>query len=223
MAGYRTVLFDLDGTLLDTLADLRDAVNHELEREGDPPRTLEEVRTFVGNGLRMLMARALPAGRSEEEIDRRTASMRAYYAANTCHHTAPYPGILALLAALRRRGTAVAVVSNKADEAVQTLCGAFFPGLVDAAVGERPGVPRKPAPDSVTLTLSLLGRDRTGAVYVGDSEVDIATAAAAGLPCVPVSGGLRPRADLVSAGAPRMAGEPAALLALLEAGEDRDG
>ena len=110
MAGYRTVLFDLDGTLLDTLADLRDAVNHELEREGDPPRTLEEVRTFVGNGLRMLMARALPAGRSEEEIDRRMASMRAYYAANTCHHTAPYPGILELLAALRRRGTAVAVI-----------------------------------------------------------------------------------------------------------------
>jgi len=198
---YQTVLFDLDGTLLDTIEDLRDAVNHELAAGGDPLRTLEEVRQFVGNGLRNLMARSLPSGRSEEEIDRRTAGMKAFYLEHSCCKTKPYPGIPELLQRLRRSGTAVAVVSNKADRAVQELCRVYFPEGVDAAVGEVAGLPRKPAPDTVELALRRLGRGKEGAVYIGDSEVDIATARNAGLPCLSVTWGFRPRAVLEEAGA----------------------
>ena len=133
---YQTALFDLDGTLLDTIEDLKDAVNHELAEEGDPPRSLEEITRFVGNGLRNLMLRSLPDGRSEEEIDRRTASMKAYYSAHSRVKTRPYPGMAELLRDLRAAGVAVAVVSNKADSVVKDLCEGYFPGGVDAAVGE---------------------------------------------------------------------------------------
>ena len=181
---YQTALFDLDGTLLDTIEDLKDAVNHELALEGDPLRSLEEITNFVGNGLRNLMLRALPDGRSEEEIDRRTASMKAYYSAHS-----------------RAAGVAVAVVSNKADSVVKDLCEGYFPGGVDAAVGEIAGLPRKPAPDTVELALRQMGRGKEGAVYIGDSEVDVATARNAGLPCLSVTWGFRPRSVLEEAGA----------------------
>ena len=212
---YETVIFDLDGTLLDTLEDLKDAANHELRQGGDPERTLEEVRTFVGNGLRMLMVRALPQGRSEEEIDRRTASMKAYYAENACHKTRPYPGILTLLERLKAEGVTVAVVSNKMDGAVKTLCATYLPGLVDLGRGEVEGVPRKPAPDMVELALRQLGKEKAGAVYVGDSEVDIATARNAGIPCLSVTWGFRPRAVLEEAGAAVLADTPEQLLAAM--------
>lgn len=198
---YQTALFDLDGTLLDTIEDLMDAVNHELAAEGDPQRTLEEITGFVGNGLRNLMLRALPEGRSEEEIDRRTAGMKAYYSAHSLCKTRPYPGIPELLRELRAAGVAVAVVSNKADSVVKDLCARCFPGGVDAAVGEIAGLPRKPAPDTVELALRQMGRGKAGAVYIGDSEVDIATARNAGLPCLSVTWGFRPRAVLEQAGA----------------------
>ncbi len=201
---YETVLFDLDGTLLDTLEDLKDAVNHELAMEGDPQRTLEEVRAFVGNGLRKLMVRALPAGASEEEIDRRTGRMKAFYEKNACHKTRPYPGIPELLRRLREAGVKIAVVSNKVDSAVNTLCEQYFPQLVDIAVGERQGMPRKPAPDTVELALRLLDREKAGAVYVGDSDVDIDTARNAGLPCLSVTWGFRGEETLVQAGAKRL-------------------
>lgn len=198
---YQTALFDLDGTLLDTIEDLKDAVNHELAAEGDPLRTLEEVTRFVGNGLRNLMLRALPAGRSEEEIDRRTASMKSWYSAHSQVKTRPYPGIVELLQDLREAGVAVGVVSNKADSVVKDLCESYFPGGVDAAVGEIAGLPRKPAPDTVELALQRMGRDKAGAVYIGDSEVDIATAKNAGLPCLSVTWGFRPKEVLEEAGA----------------------
>ena len=201
---YQIALFDLDGTLLDTIEDLKDAVNHELAAGGDPLRTLEEVTGFVGNGLRNLMLRALPAGRSEEEIDRRTAGMKAYYSTHSRVKTRPYPGIQELLRDLRAAGVAVGVVSNKADSVVQELCESYFPGGVDAAVGEIAGLPRKPAPDTVELALRRMGRDKTGAVYIGDSEVDVATARNAGLPCLSVTWGFRPRAVLEEAGAPAL-------------------
>lgn len=208
---YQTALFDLDGTLLDTIEDLKDAVNHELAAEGDPLRTLEEVTNFVGNGLRNLMLRSLPAGRSEEEIDRRTASMKAWYSDHSQVKTRPYPGIPELLRDLRSAGVAVGVVSNKADSVVRDLCGSYFPGGVDAAVGEIAGLPRKPAPDTVELALKRMGREKAGAVYIGDSEVDIATARNAGLPCLSVTWGFRPRQVLEEAGAAALVDDVAAL------------
>ena len=198
---YETVLFDLDGTLLDTLEDLKDAVNHELALAGYPQRTLEEVRTFVGNGLRMLMKRALPQECSEEEVTARTASMRRYYHEHSTHKTKPYAGVVELMERLKAEDIAVGVVSNKMDEAVKTLCAHFFPGLVEVATGETQGLPRKPESATVELTLTKMGKSAAGAVYVGDSEVDVATAKNAGLDCVAVCWGFRPRAVLEEAGA----------------------
>jgi len=213
---YETVLFDLDGTLLYTLEDLKDAVNHELARCGDPQRTLEEVRSFVGNGLRMLMRRALPAACSEEEVTERTASMRAYYYENSCNKTTVYPGVLELMEKLKAAGVAVGVVSNKVDESVQVLCQRFFPGLVDAATGEVQGLPRKPEPATIELTLERMGREKAGAVYVGDSTVDLEAAKNAGLPCIAVCWGFQDREVLEAAGAQVIAATAEELWAALQ-------
>ena len=213
--GYSTVLFDLDGTLLNTLEDLHDAVNHVLSVSGFPPRSLEEVRQFVGNGLRNLMRLSLPAGCSDEEINRRTAEMREWYNAHDRESTRPYEGILPLLDALASAGCGVAVVSNKGDAVVGPLCEHYFPGLLDAAVGEVPGLRRKPDPDTVELALRRMNRGREGAVYIGDSDVDIATARNAGLPCISVTWGFRSREELERAGASVLVDTPEQLLALL--------
>ena len=213
--GYRTILFDLDGTLLDTLADLQGAVNHQLSVSGYPQRSLDEVRRFVGNGLRLLMKRALPGPCSEEELDRHTAQMKAWYASHDRVSTRPYDGILPLLQALKERGCRVAVVSNKMDSAVRDLCAHYFPGLTDTAVGEIEGLRRKPDPDTVELALSRMGVTGDGAVYIGDSEVDVATAKNAGLPCICVTWGFRSRETLVAAGAKTLADTPQDLLKLL--------
>ena len=213
---YETVLFDLDGTLLDTLEDLKDAVNHELALAGYPTRTLEEVRTFVGNGLRMLMKRALPQKCSEEEVSERTASMRRYYHEHSVHKTKPYAGVVEIMERLQAEGIAVGVVSNKMDEAVKTLCAHFFPGLTRVNVGEMAGVPRKPAPDMVAYALRELGKSKEGAVYVGDSEVDVTVARNAALPCIAVSWGFRPKAVLEEAGADVIADTAEQLWAALE-------
>lgn len=212
---YKTILFDLDGTLLDTLEDLADAVNHILERHRCPQRTLDEVRLFVGNGLGMLMRRALPAQYSQMVSDLLAEELRTYYTAHSRIKTEAYPGMRELLEELHTAGAKVAVVSNKADEAVEELCRCYFPGLVDAAVGETPGRRPKPAPDAVDLALERLGANRDGAVYVGDSQVDLDTARTAGLPCIAVTWGFRARQDLVKAGAETLADTPAQLLELL--------
>ena len=215
---YKTILFDLDGTLLDTLEDLADAVNHILERHRCPQRTLDEVRSFVGNGLGVLMRRALPKQYSQTVSDLLAEELRTYYTAHCREKTAPYAGARALLESLRADGAKVAVVSNKADEAVQELCDFFFPGLLDAAVGETGGRRPKPAPDTVELALERLGADKAGAVCVGDSQVDLDTARAAGLPCIAVTWGFRAKEDLVKAGAAALADTPAQLLELLRTG-----
>ncbi len=212
---YKTILFDLDGTLLDTLEDLADAVNHILERHRCPQRTLDEVRLFVGNGLGMLMRRALPAQYSQMVSDLLAEELRTYYTAHSRIKTEAYPGMRELLEELHTAGAKVAVVSNKADEAVEELCRCYFPGLVDAAVGETPGRRPKPAPDAVDLALERLGANRDGAVYVGDSQVDLDTARTAGLPCIAVTWGFRARQDLMKAGAETLADTPAQLLELL--------
>ena len=212
---YQTILFDLDGTLLDTLEDLADAVNHILERHRCPQRTLDEVRLFVGNGL--LMRRSLPAQYSQTVSDLLAEELRTYYTAHSRIKTAPYAGVRELLETLHAAGAKVAVVSNKADEAVGELCSFYFPGLVDAAVGETAGRRPKPAPDAVELALERLHVDKTDAVYVGDSQVDLDTAKAAGLPCIAVTWGFRSREDLVKAGAETLADSVEELSRLLQA------
>ena len=214
---YQTILFDLDGTLLDTLEDLADAVNHILERHRCPQRTLDEVRLFVGNGLGMLMRRSLPAQYSQTVSDLLAEELRTYYTAPSRIKTVPYAGVRELLETLHAAGAKVAVVSNKADEAVGELCSFYFPGLVDAAVGETAGRRPKPAPDAVELALERLHVDKTDAVYVGDSQVDLDTAKAAGLPCIAVTWGFRSREDLVKAGAETLADSVEELSRLLQA------
>lgn len=214
---YKTVIFDLDGTLLDTLQDLADAVNAALHRYGYPRRSIEEVRDFVGNGIRQLMVRALPGGDDNPDFPAVFSAFRESYTAHCFDHTCPYPGIDKLLLSLKAAGCRVAVVSNKADAAVRTLCGRFFPDTVDIAIGEREteGIRKKPAPDTVLEVLRRLDADRTSAVYIGDSDVDIMTASNAGLPCISVTWGFRSREFLAGHGAVRYADSPRELEALL--------
>ena len=198
---YQGILFDLDGTLLDTLGDLADAVNAALAKHGFPLRTEDEVRSFVGNGIGKLIARAVPAGTDEQTVAACLADFRAYYAEHMNVRTKPYEGILDLLAWLRSEGIPVGVVSNKIDFAAKALCGAYFGNLIGAVVGECEGLRRKPAPETVERVLTLLGLSAADCVYVGDSDVDILTAANAGMPCISVDWGFRPREHLLAAGA----------------------
>ena len=198
---YQGILFDLDGTLLDTLGDLADAVNAALAKHGFSLRTEDEVRSFVGNGIGKLIARAVPAGTDEQTVAACLADFRAYYAEHMNVRTKPYEGILDLLAWLRSEGIPVGVVSNKIDFAAKALCGAYFGTLIGAVVGECEGLRRKPAPDTVERALTLLGLSAADCVYVGDSDVDILTAANAGMPCISVDWGFRPREHLLAAGA----------------------
>ena len=187
------ILFDLDGTLLDTLEDLKDAVNYTLRSKGYPERTLEEVRCFVGNGARNLMELAVPAGADVEEA---LSDFRIYYNAHCQVKTRPYAGIEAVLDILKKEHP-VAIVSNKPDSAVKTLCADYFPGTY--ALGEAADCPRKPAPDMVYKAMKELGVQQC--IYVGDSEVDVLTAKNAGVPCISVLWGFRNREELVQAGA----------------------
>ena len=208
---YQLVIFDLDGTILDTLEDLYLSANYALKSNGLPERTLDEIRRFVGNGIRKLMERAVPEGSEEVLIRRVHADFTAYYAEHCADHTKPYAGIPELLAALRSRGIRTAVVSNKADYGVQTLIKDYFPGLFDYAVGEREGVRRKPAPDAVNTVLETLGIDHGQAVYVGDSDVDIETARNAGMPCISVDWGFRSTKFLIDHGAKIILSHPSEL------------
>ena len=186
------VLFDLDGTLLDTLADLHDAVNYALDRHGYPRRTLEEVRQFVGNGAARLLALAVPEGADPAPV---LATFQAYYRTHCQIKTGPYPGIMDALAVLGEKYP-LAIVSNKPDAAVKTLCAELFPGIF--ARGEDVDCPRKPDPAMVRKAMTSIGA--TDCVYVGDSEVDVATARNAGVPCVSVTWGFRDEKELKAAG-----------------------
>ena len=190
------ILFDLDGTLLDTLEDLLDATNHALQVYGYPQRTLAELRRFVGNGAYNQMRLSAPEGTSAEAVQQLLDTYKPYYAANCRRKTRPYDGIGELLARLKERNP-VAIVSNKPDEAVKTLCADYFPGIY--ALGEAPDCPRKPAPEMVYKAMAAIGVQRC--IYVGDSEVDILTAKNAGVPCISVLWGFRDREDLAAAGA----------------------
>lgn len=206
--GYRLVIFDLDGTILDTLEDLTDAVNYALGQNGQPKRSIDEVRRFVGNGIKNLIIRAVQAGTAAEEAEKIYNDFMPYYKAHCADKTKPYDGINELLADLKKDGYLTAVVSNKADAAVQKLCERYFDGMFDYCVGERAGVLKKPAPDSVNEVLKKLAVDRAEAVYVGDSDVDLETAENAGLDCISVSWGFRDERFLTEHGAVKIAGTP---------------
>ncbi len=213
---FDTVLFDLDGTLLDTLEDILDAANHTLREMGYPERTLAEMRRFVGNGAETQMRRALGEGADEETVRRALALYKPYYAAHCQIKTKPYAGVLALLEQLKEEKRRIAVVSNKPDEAVRPLAAQHFGALVDTAMGETAQRRRKPAPDMVNDAIAALGADKRRAVYVGDSEVDIETAKNAGIACISVCWGFRDREQLEAAGASEIAADARELRALLE-------
>lgn len=205
------ILFDLDGTLLDTLEDLKDSVNHTLRQHGCPGRSLEEVRQFVGNGARRLIRLSLPGGESEEQIDRVLADYQVYYATHTQIKTCPYEGILDALKAIGEKYP-IAIVSNKPDSAVKPLCAYYFPGVY--ALGEASGCPRKPAPDMLVKAMKDIGVD--SCIYVGDSEVDVITAQNAGVKCLSVLWGFRDRACMEEVGGKYFCEKPADLLKKLE-------
>ena len=213
----KAVIWDLDGTLLNTLGDLAASTNAALAACGLPLRTQDEVRRFVGNGVRKLVERAVPAGTDGETVDRVYAAFVRHYGAHSRDTTRPYDGVPELLDALLARGVKLAIVSNKIDFAVKELSRSYFGGRMQVAVGDAPGRRIKPAPDSVLEAMRQLGVTREETVYVGDSDVDVATARNAGVTCCAVSWGFRPADSLRAAGAERIADSPAQLLSMLEA------
>ncbi len=206
---YKLAVFDMDGTILDTLEDLKDSTNFALEKCGYPTRSYDEVRRFVGNGIRKLIERAVPEGLTVEQIDRVHEVFTEHYKVHCADKTKAYDGIKPLLEKLRASGVKTAVVSNKADYGVQELCKEYFDGLFDYAVGEREGIRRKPAPDAVNEALRVLGIDKSEAVYIGDSDVDFETAKNAELPCISVLWGFRDEEFLREKGATLFVRDPA--------------
>ena len=198
---YKLIIFDLDGTLLNTIGDLTDSVNYAMRFLQFPEHTEEEVLTFVGNGNRVLMERCLPAGTAADTIDLALKKFHEYYSRHYADKTHPYEKIPELLAGLKASGYLLAVVSNKADYAVQDICKTYFDGIFDFVLGDREGIRRKPASDPVDRAVQVLGVTKTQSIYIGDSEVDIETASNAGIPCISVDWGFRPHDDLVAAGA----------------------
>lgn len=198
---YDAVIFDLDGTLLDTLTDLTNSANATARKYGFEEHSREEICSFVGNGIRNLIRRILPGGEDNPLIDEVEKSFREHYGRHCLDETEPYPGIMALLDYLKKEGCRTAIVSNKADFAVKKLKDVYFGELIEVAVGEREGVSRKPAPDAVWEALRELGTDCSRAVYVGDSDVDILTARNAGMDSILVSWGFRSREFLLEHGA----------------------
>lgn len=194
---YHTILFDLDGTLLNTLEDLTDAVNYVMDAYDFPEHSIEDVRCFVGNGIRVLMQRAIPEGEENPQFDEAFELFKRYYLAHNKVKTRPYDGIMELLGELKKRGVHMAIVSNKNQPTVEALCEEEFQGLISVAVGDGEGRARKPAPDGPMEAIRRLGLSGTeGVLYVGDSEVDAQTAKNAGLGCVLVTWGFRTRQEM---------------------------
>ena len=211
-------IFDLDGTLLDTLGDLAASVNYALKACDMPQHSIDDVRRFVGNGVRLLMERAVPDGAANPRFEEAFTTFRQHYLEHSLDTTRPYDGIMEMLQALRSRGFRTAVVSNKFYAATQELCQHFFADSIEVAIGEHEaeGIRKKPAPDTVNEALRQLGVSREHAVYVGDSDVDIATAAASGMPCISVLWGFRDREFLLAHGATQFINHPSELLTLFE-------
>lgn len=198
MKKCNTVIFDLDGTLLNTIEDLRDSVNVIMERFGWPTHSLDQIRSFVGNGIGKLMERSIPNGKGNESFEEAFVQFREYYTEHCRIKTKPYDGVLELMKTLSEHGFRLGIVSNKNDAAVKELNEIYFSDYTKAAIGDRDGARRKPAPDSVYQALEELGSRKEEAVYIGDSEVDYETAVNSGIPCILVSWGFRDRELLES-------------------------
>lgn len=199
----KIVIFDLDGTLLNTLDDLSDSTNYALSKFGYPTRTIEEVRQFVGNGVAKLIERAIPDGKNNSNFEKCLSIFKENYAQNMYNKTAPYNGIIEMLSNLKSKGIKIAVVSNKFDLAVKELCKKYFEGFIDFAAGENEalGIKKKPAPDTVISVLTEFNFAPEDAVYVGDSDVDIMTAKNSKIPCISVTWGFRDEKFLLKSGA----------------------
>ncbi len=197
---YKYIIWDLDGTLLNTIEDLHNSVNYALESHGLPLRTLAQTTQSVGNGIRLLISRSVPGGEENPRFEAVFSAFKAHYAENCLRLTRPYDGVTELLSDLKEHGVKMAVVSNKIDFAVKDLRDRFFPWL-DMAMGEQEGIPRKPAPNMVRMAMDGLLADPKQTVFIGDSEVDVETARNAGLPCIALLWGFRGREELEAAGA----------------------
>lgn len=213
---YNTFIFDLDGTLLDTLLDLANAVNHAMRSMNYPERTVAEVRSFIGNGIKMLIKRAAPQEISVEDYNRTLAIFTEYYLEHIADYTRPYDGIIETVKKLKKEGCKTAVLSNKADEAAKKVVADFFGDVFDIVVGKRDEFPSKPSPDSLNFVIKTLSVDKESCVYIGDSEVDVQTAHNAELPCIGVTWGNRDIAELESAGAEYIAQNPSEILNVIE-------
>ena len=221
MYQYDAVLFDLDGTLLNTLDDLTDAVNHTMRQYDYPAREPDEVRAFVGNGVRKLVERALPGGAANPNMEAALAEFKRYYTLHCNLRTRPYDGVLEALTALHEAGVKLAIVSNKNDEAVNALAKVYFGSLITVAIGGRDGVPRKPAPDMPLLALDVIGATPERTLFVGDSDVDRQTALNTGMDCMLVSWGFRAPQELAALNARYFVHDAAELPAvILQAVED---
>ena len=205
-------IFDMDGTILNTLDDLMDSTNFALKNNGLKERSLEEIRFFVGNGIQKLIERAVPQGTSKEVFEKVFADFKSHYKIHCADKTSYYDGIPSVIQTLRKMGVKTAVVSNKADFAVQELVEVYFKGLFDVALGEKTGVSKKPSPDMVNATLSVLGVEKESAFYIGDSDVDFETAKNSSLDFIGVSWGFRGRKFLENLGAKNIIDSPEELL-----------
>ncbi|MGN0157395.1 MAG: HAD family hydrolase [Lachnospiraceae bacterium] len=213
---YSTVIFDLDGTLLDTLDDLTDSVNEIMKRYDYPVYEKEQIRRFVGNGIRVLMQRALPKELCAEMFEECFLAFREYYTNHCMEKTRPYLGIVPLLSKLNERKIKMAIVSNKNDEAVKELADCYFKNLITTAIGNKQGVCPKPAPDTVFEAMKLLSSRKEETLYVGDSQVDMQTAVNAGIPCVLVDWGFRDRDELEKLGALAVIHTPEELINIIK-------
>ena len=212
---YDTVIFDLDGTLLNTIDDLSDSLNEVLKRNGYRTIEVDEVRRFIGNGARNLVILSLPEHTSEDNITKVFEEFKIHYKNNMQNKTRPYNGIMELLLDLHRYNYKIAIVSNKFDTAVKDLAQIYFGNLVRVAIGETNDIKRKPAPDSVFRAIKELGADLNRAILVGDSETDVRTAKNAGIPCIGVTWGFRSREVLRSEGAEYLIDTPRELLTII--------
>ena len=209
---YKAAVFDLDGTLLNTIVDLAWATNYALEQFNMPTYTVDEVRQMVGNGVAKLIRDAVPEGTDDATYQRVLACFKEHYADHSLDNTAPYPGILDAVDTLRAAGVKCAVVSNKPDFAISDLMSNFFPGRFDFALGQRDDLKRKPDPEPVHYALAQIGVNPQDAVYIGDSEVDVATARNSGMPCISVTWGFRDKEFLIEHGATLFIEKPYQLL-----------